>query len=124
MKNSIKILSILFLMFVAVSCSKDDNPADNNVFVGTYNGSVGYIDGDESIDTNDGAVTVVKTGNSYYFRFSNSIPDLTGVSFQEQENTLVNVDFEDGVQYIKVTASSLTMLYMKDGKTWSANATR
>ena len=56
---------------------------------------------------------------------SDGIPDLKGVSFKKEgDNTLVNIDFEDGVKYIKIDASSLTMLYTTDGKTWTANAKR
>ena len=125
MKNVLKIFGIFCLAFLAFSCSKDDDPADNNIFVGTYNGSISYS-GDESISSDDGAVTVVKTGSNYYFRFSNGIPDLTGVEFEEtDDNTLVNVDFEDGIQYIRITASTLEMLYTKEGdETWTADCTR
>lgn len=125
MKNVVKILGVFCLAFLAFACSKDDDPADNDLFVGTYKGSISYS-GDENISTDDGSVTVVKTGNDYYFRFSNGIPDLTGVEFeQSDDNVLINVDFEDGVQYIRITASTLEMLYTKDGdETWTANCTR
>ena len=53
------------------------------------------------------------------FRFADYI------SFKKEgDNRLVNIDFEDGVKYIKIDASSLTMLYTTDGKTWTANAKR
>lgn len=125
MKNVVKILGVFCLVFLAFACSKDDDPADNDLFVGTYKGSISYS-GDENISTDDGSVTVVKTGNDYYFRFSNGIPDLTGVEFeQSDDNVLINVDFEDGIQYIRITASTLEMLYTKDGdETWTANCTR
>ncbi|SRR5690554_4802641 len=125
MKNVVKILGVFCLAFLAFACSKDDDPADNDLFVGTYKGSISYS-GDENISTDDGSVTVVKTGNDYYFRFSNGIPDLTGVEFeQSDDNVLINVDFEDGIQYIRITASTLEMLYTKDGdETWTANCTR
>ena len=73
----------------------------------------------------NGAVTVVKTGNDYYFRFSDGIPDLKGVSFKKEgDNTLVNIDLKDGVKLIRINASSLNILYTTDGKTWTANASR
>lgn len=95
------------------------------MFVGTYKGSISFKgeSGDKSAE--NGSVTVVKTGDTYYFRFSDGIEDLKGVEFKKEgDNTLVNVDFKDGVQYIRITASSLSILYMKDGKTWTANAKR
>lgn len=125
MKNVMKILGVVCLTFLAFSCSKDDDPADNDVFVGTYDGSIGYTNDGETISVDDGSVTVVKTGDDYYFRFSDGIPNLTGVEFEESDdNVLLNVDFEDGVQYVRVTASNLSILYSKDGATWTANCSR
>ncbi len=126
MKNVLKIFGVFCIVFLAFSCSKDDDPANNDLFVGTYNGPISYAADGENISVDDGAVTVVKTGNNYYFRFSDGIPDLTGVEFENDgDNVLVNVDFEDGVQYIRITASTLRMLYTKDGnKTWTADCDR
>ena len=128
MKKIIALVSVICLSLVAfscISCSKNDDPADNDLFVGTYKGSISYSNGEEKKSADNGSVTVVKTGNDYYFRFSDGIEDLKGVSFKKEgDNTLLNVDFQDGVKYIKIDASSLTMLYTTDGKTWTANAKR
>ena len=108
-----------------VEGKKNDDPADNDLFVGTYKGSISFSNGKEKKAVDNGSVTVVKTGNDYYFRFSDGIEDLKGVSFKKEgDNTLLNVDFQDGVKYIKINASSLTMLYTTEGKTWTANAKR
>lgn len=125
MKNVLKIVGVFCLAFVAFACSKNDDPADNDLFVGTYKGSVSFSEGDKKINADNGSVTVVKAAGKYYFRFSDGIEDLKGVEFKKEgDNTLVNVDFQDGIQYIKITKNSLNMLYMKDGKTWTANAKR
>ena len=125
MKKIIALVSVICLSLVAFSCSKNDDPADNDLFVGTYKGSISYSDGQEKKSFDNGSVTVVKTGNDYYFRFSDGIEDLKGVSFKKEgDNRLVNIDLKEGVQYIKIDASSLTMLYTTDGKTWTANAKR
>ena len=121
----VTLICISIVAFSSISCSKKDDPADNDLFVGTYNGKISYTNGQDQKATDNGAVTVVKTGNDYYFRFSDGIEDLKGVSFKKEgDNRLVNIDFKDGVQYIKIDASSLTMLYTTDGKTWTANAKR
>ena len=53
------------------------------------------------------------------------IEDLKGVSFKKEgDNTLVNVDLQDGLKVIRINASSLYILYTTDGKTWIANAKR
>ena len=121
----VTLICISLVAFSSISCSKNDDPADNDLFVGTYNGKISYTNGQEQKAADNGAVTVVKTGNDYYFHFSDGIPDLKGVSFKKEgDNTLVNIDFQDGVKFIKINASSLTMLYTTDGKTWTANAKR
>mgnify|MGYP007032570040 CR=1 FL=1 len=124
MKSVFKIFGIVCLTFLAFSCSKDDDPADNDLFVGTYNGSVSYTDGDESISAEDGSVTVAKVGNNYNFAFSNGIPNITGVEFEEDgDNSLINIGWND-TQLIRITASSLEILYIKDGETWTADCER
>ena len=128
MKKIFTVVTLICLSIVALSftsCSKKDDPADNDLFVGTYKGKISYLAGKDKKSADNGSVTVVKAGNDYYFRFSDGIEDLKGVSFKKEgDNTLLNVDFQDGVKYIKINASSLTMLYTTDGKTWTANAKR
>ena len=126
MKKIIALASVICLSLVFfASCSKNDDPADNDLFVGTYKGSIYYSNGEEKKSAENGSVTVVKTGNDYYFRFSDGIPDLKGVSFKKEgDNTLVNIDLKDGVKIIRINASSLNILYTTDGKTWTANASR
>ena len=121
----VTLICISIVAFSSISCSKNDDPADNDLFVGTYKGKISFLKGEEKKSFDNGSVTVVKTGNDYYFRFSDGIEDLKGVSFKKEgDHTLVNVDFQDGVKFIKINASSLTMLYTTDGKTWTANAKR
>ena len=118
-------ICLSLIAFSSISCSKNDDPADNDLFVGTYKGKISFLKGEEKKSVDNGSVTVVKTGNDYYFRFSDGIEDLKGVSFKKQgDNTLVNVDLQDGVKIIRINASSLNILYTTDGKTWIANASR
>lgn len=117
-------MAFLSITALVTSCKKSDSPAENDIFVGTYKGSISFKAEGNDKSAENGSVTVVKTGDSYYFRFSDGIEDLSGVKFKKESEKLINVDFQNGVQYIEVTASSLKMLYMKDGKTWKANAKR
>jgi len=130
MKSILKFLSVaLFATLVFVSCSKDDDPADNDFFAGTYKGTISYNGGDGGGDvaSTSGSVTVTKiaSGTKYNFAFSNGIPDLNGIEFEKKgDNILVNIGGEEGVNYIRLDASTLKMLYIKDGKTWTADCTR
>ncbi|WP_346238232.1 hypothetical protein ABDK00_004065 [Niabella insulamsoli] len=128
MKSFLKILGVaMFVTFVFSACSKDDDPTDNDFFVGTYNGQISYNgDGDDVANTN-GSVTVVKvaSGTTYSFKFSNGIPDINNVQFEKQgDNILFNVGGEAGVNYIRIDAGNLDMLYIKDGNTWNADCSR
>ncbi len=128
MKNFLRLSTLICLMLVTFACSKDDDPADNDFFVGTYKGAVSYTSSEGDKESHDdGKVTVVKLASKtkYNFEFSNGIPNLNGVEFKEDgDNRLINVDFEDGVQYIEISESSLNMLYSKDGQVWEANTKR
>ncbi|ALR32628.1 hypothetical protein ATE47_15690 [Chryseobacterium sp. IHB B 17019] len=130
MKKAIRILGLFLLVFFAVtsfsSCSDDDDPANNDFFAGTYRGSVSYNDDDDDISTDNGSVFVTKiaSGTKYNFAFSNGIPDLNGVEFnQEGDHTLVMVG-STATSYIRIDNNELKILYLKDGRTWTANCTR
>lgn len=124
MKNTLKILSVFILGIILFSsCSKKDDPADNDFFVGTYKGDISYKSGDAVIIDEDGKVTVTKIGSTYKFYFGSNIPDIGGVTFEKSgDNTFVSVG--NGVTGIKITASKLEMLVVKGNETWTANCTR
>lgn len=128
MKKILSLTALICLIIMAissVSCSKNDDPADNDLFVGTYKGHISYTDADGKKSANDGSVTVVKAGGEYYFRFSDGIPDLKGVRFKKDgDHTLVNIDLKEGLHFVRIDASSLTIFYTKDNKVWTANAKR
>lgn len=125
MKKILFCLSLLMVSsLVFVGCSKDDDPADNDLFVGTYNGRVTYSNGGENKSNDNGKVTVVKTGSDYNFVFSDGIPDLNGVRFRRDgDNTVISID-EDEAKVIRITASKLSIGYAKDGAVWTADCNR
>lgn len=124
MKKTIKILSLLLVATtIMMGCKKDTDPADKDFFVGTYKGSVSYKEGDDTITSTDGKVTVSKVGESYNFYFGNNIPDIKGVRFEKSgDNTYVSIG--SGLTGITINASTLKMLVSKDGATWTADCTR
>lgn len=128
MKKPLQFTGILFLLLLVTACSSSTSPADKDFFVGTYKGSVNFTgnDGDE-ISSDKGKITVVKVASKtkYNFEFTNGVPNLNGVEFKKDgDKRMVNVDFEDGVQFITIDASTLKMHYSKDGNTWEADVKR
>ena len=127
MKATMKLLSLLFIALITFSaCSKDDDPADNDLFVGTYTGNASYTPNDgENINTSNAKVRVTKISDRYDFYFDNDIPDIKNIKFKnEGDNGIISIDLEDASSYIKIDASNLTIYYLKDGNLWTANAKR
>ncbi|GAA4320016.1 hypothetical protein [Compostibacter hankyongensis] len=116
-------LALLAISLFSASCSKNDDPSDNDFFVGTYKGSISYNDGEKSITDDDGRLTVVKVGSSYSFKFGTGIPDINNVKFQQQDDGSY-VSVGEGVTGITIDAHSLKMLVSNDDGTWTANCTR
>ncbi|MGB7395874.1 MAG: hypothetical protein WA913_15925 [Pricia sp.] len=122
MKKAMKFFGILLVATVLVaSCSDDNDPTDDNIFVGTYNGEVGYseADGGEETVASDGSVTLAKVGDTYNFRFSNGIPNLTGIEIDEGQNTFVGLNGA-----ITIDEGQLIINYTEDGATWTADCVR
>ncbi|WP_109693920.1 hypothetical protein [Chitinophaga deserti] len=124
MRLMLKSLAVLlFSAFVMSSCSKDTDPADVDVFAGTFKGSIGYRDADRTVAAN-GNVFVTKVGSRYDFRFSEGIPDLTGVQFEKKDaNTMTSIG-SDGTGLITITKDRLVIGFARNGRNWSADCTR
>lgn len=128
MKKAIKILGLLMMIFsvtALVSCSRDDDPVDNDFFAGTYKGKITYSDSEKKVSVDEGKILVTKiaSGTKYNFTFSDGIPALNGVEFKQTgDNTLVSVG--DVTAYIKIDKNTLVINYLKDGRAWVTNATR
>ncbi|MVZ60959.1 hypothetical protein [Sphingobacterium humi] len=132
MKNTLKLLSLLFVvLFTAASCSKDDDPADNLVFTGNYTGNVSYTDGNDaskSVEMGSGSVRVYKVGDNYAFDFKSdngSIPSLTGIKMERGDNNTIFFSSES-LGTITISESSLTIAYadLEKKQTWTASGER
>lgn len=127
MKTTIKLLSLLFItLFAFASCSKDDDPADNDLFIGKYEGTISFSstkEGDTDVERTTGSVTVTKVGNSYSFNFSNGIPTIGNIVMEKGDNNTI-IFSDNGIGSITVTASDLDILFTKDGRSWTADCKR
>lgn len=116
--------ALLFTALVITSCSKDTDPADTDIFAGTFRGKIGYTDAEKNISQDNGSVFVTKIDTRYDFRFSDGIPDLTGVRFERKDaNTLVSVGSE-GTGLITINKDRLVIGFTRDGRSWSADCGR
>ena len=43
----VTLICISIVAFSSISCSKKDDPADNDLFVGTYKGKISYTNGQD-----------------------------------------------------------------------------
>lgn len=120
------LLMLIFSVFALNSCSRDDDPSDNDFFAGTYRGNLTYNDGSTSVIKENGSVFVTKIGSAtkYNFRFSDGIPDINGIEFEKQgDNVMVSVG-STATSYIRIDKNELKIMYNTNGKTWTANANR
>ena len=123
MKKLLSLLAVIALgVFVLASCSKDDDPKDNDLFVGTYKGKVSYTNGDETKSNDNGSVTVVKIGDKYTFNFSDGIPSIKNKEIKKGQNSFT-LEWGEG-SIITIDESSLTINMIKDGELWVANCKR
>ena len=123
MKKLLSILAVIGLgMLILASCSKDDDPKDNDLFVGKYKGKVTYTSGGESITNDDGSVTVIKVGDKYPFNFSNGIPSIKNKEIKKGENSFT-LDWDEG-SVIIIDEKNLSINMIKEGEMWSANCKR
>lgn len=114
---------MLFTILLA-SCSKNKGPQDSDFFIGTYKGAISYTTSSENQADENGSVTVVKGDNDYNFVFSGNIPDIKNISFEEEDDEYYISVGNSATSYIRVSKSKLVILYVEDGKTWTANCTR
>ncbi|GEP92662.1 hypothetical protein SAMN05660909_04607 [Chitinophaga terrae (ex Kim and Jung 2007)] len=116
--------ALLLSTLLFTSCSKDKDPADTDIFAGTFKGKIGYTDSDQNISKDNGSVFVTKVGTRYDFRFSDGIPDLTGVEFEKKDdNTMVSIG-SSGTGLITINKDRLVIGFTRDNKAWSADCTR
>ena len=129
MKTTFKILSLLFVtvtLFTFAACSKDDDPADNDLFIGKYEGTISFSstnDNDTDVARTNGSVTVTKIGDKYSFNFSNGIPTIGNIIMEKGDNNTIIFN-DNAIGTITVTASDLDIIYAKDGKAWTADCKR
>lgn len=125
MKSILRVLGVLLLtVFIFSSCSKDKDPADTDLFAGTFKGSIGYTDDETTTSKDNGSVFVTKVGSRYDFRFSDGIPDLTGVEFEKRDaNTMVSTG-SAGTGVITINKDKLQIGFTRNGRAWTADCTR
>lgn len=129
LKKSFKLFGIILLafsLFAISSCSRDDDPVDNDFFAGTYRGTISYRDGANQISKENGSVFVTKIGSNtrYNFRFSDGIPNLDNIEFKKDGDDKLVMIGGDATSYIRIDNKDLKIFYTSNGKLWTADAKR
>lgn len=123
------ILFALAGLFAFSSCDKNTAPTDNWSFVGTYEGSVKFLDinlkpGDTNVVSKTATkCTVLKTGDTYTFSFNEKVPDIVGLKFKKDKDSFLSLsDTEVGA--IKVTKDNLTIAFKNEKGSWAGSMKR
>ena len=116
---------LMIAIFTVTACSKNDDPVDNDIFVGRYNGTISYTKGtSESIRKDEGTVTVVKvSGDTYNFNFSDGIPSIRNVKMKKGESSTIILE-NGALGTVSISASKLNLTYAESGQTWVADCSR
>lgn len=125
MKKLLTTLSVCFLFFTLLSCSKNESDSsENEELVATYTGQITFIEGTTHISNPKGTVKMVKRGDVYDFRFSDGIPDLKDISLEEKDGLIKNTDFKDGERVVNLISNQLIVFYQRDSKTWVSTTSK
>lgn len=125
MKSMLKIVGVLLLsVFLLSACSKNTDPADVDVFAGTFRGKITYVDAEKNISQDNGSVFVTKVGTRYDFRFSDGIPDITGVQFERKDDNTMTSIGSSGTGLITINKDKLVITFARDGRNWTADCGR
>lgn len=130
MKKLLTALSVCFLFFTLLSCSKNESDSSENdsseseELIATYTGQIVFLEGTNYISNPKGTVKMVKRGDVYDFRFSDGISDLKDISLEQKDGLIKNTDFKDGERVINLMNNQLTVLYTRDSKTWIATTSK
>lgn len=116
--------SILIAGFA--SCAED--PADQDLFIGSYQGRITYSNPSEgkNITNDNGKVTIVKVGVKHDFHFSDNIPTIKGVRMEGNGGTFKGSISSDGAELISIKDGHLELNYIKGklDEVWTANCDR
>lgn len=124
MKQKLKIAcALLAVVICAIACSPEPQ---NEQFIGTYSGKVGYNKGIQKLQAGNGSVTVTRRGDNFYFAFSENIPALNGIPMVEKGNgNFVLKDAETSSNTVSISSTgSLEIFYKLNNETWLAHCSR
>lgn len=127
MKKVMKLCGFLLIAVLAFGFySCDNDPAESDLFLGTYKGKISYAKlGDKVIGPTDGKVVVGKVGKTYSFHFTEGIPDITGLKFEEKGShswAALSINGLSGI--ITINDKKLHIAATQNGATWTADCTR
>lgn len=117
------VLLFAAMLFGTSSCQGD--PSQYDLFIGKYHGKISYTnttDLNKSVAPTDGVVTVSKVGKTYSFFFSNNIPEIVGLRFEQKDDDSYAAIGLESTSFIKIKNDELNLVYIKGllGETWTA----
>jgi len=128
------ILSLVSLTFFSFMSCDDDEPMimdDGSTtslpaaVVTTYEGDLVYTSATgEVITALDGEAEIRKSGSSYIIEFSDGVPDLTGLNFNNEDGSYATVGGGSSVAGIVIDGDDLDIGATQNGNTWAFSGSK
>lgn len=132
-KKSLFLIAILAVAFSFTTLKKDQNKKlepvieilQNSNIEGTYNGSLTYVSSLGKVVTSINAkATISKEEKTYTILFSNDVPSLKGLIFNNDGGSYVTISKSNSVSGIDIDGEDLSVVVTKDGNTWAFSGER
>jgi len=128
LKSSLLIL-ITLVCLTLVSCSKDDDPViDPGTEVTTipsssltsYSGSLNYTGSNgQVVNSINGVATIEKDGSAYRITFSDNVPGLGNLIFENTDGEYTSLNSSGSMSGIVIDGEDLDIGVIHDGSSWS-----
>jgi len=131
--KTLSLFSLKFLLILTVLCScsdsDDSGPAPEGAtsvelpsdLVDSYSGALQYIVNQLPVTTEaDGTATLVETGDKVYkVTFSNDVPEITGLTFIENDGTYASASASNSIEGVSLRSGSLTVGLTVGDERWA-----
>lgn len=126
-------LATLFCLTL-FSCQKDEVPTDNNnnttvnipsSSLTTYEGSLNYTSASgQYVSTIDATATIEKNGSTYSISFSDNVPTITGLVFENRDGEYASLNSSNSMSGIVIDDEDLDIGVTSDGNTWAFSGSK
>jgi len=122
-----QIFVLFFLFFITnISCKKNESTTgDAPEVTGSFIGRVRFQGNALDVDRENRLIRILRENNSTFrIEFYTGIPNITGIVFEQTNDSTWTSNDNTETQLVKVEGSSLEIDYQLNGQSWKVDAVR